>query len=69
MGLDRDYVKQLCELYFPVYGKMFPFCTVGMDHICKNFGNLGTTCGYLTHWLLWKAGCWQMELVNRTEPD
>ncbi len=69
MGLDRDYVKQLCELYFPNHGEKYALGTVGMDHICKDYGGVGTTCGYLTHWLLWKAGCGHMELVNRTEPD
>jgi hypothetical protein len=69
MGLDRNYIKQLCELYFPKLGEFFSLGTVGMDHICKDYEGKGTTCGFLTHWLLWKAGCGDTKLVNRTEPD
>ena len=26
------------------------------DHIAKDYGGLGTTCGYLCHWLMWRLG-------------
>lgn len=28
----------------------------------------GTTCGYLTSWLLWRLGCADAQIVNRNEP-
>lgn len=37
------------------------------DEICKGYGRRGTTCGYLAHWLLWRLGCKNPDLVNRPE--
>ncbi|GMA15727.1 DUF2272 domain-containing protein [Deinococcus metallilatus] len=47
------------------------------DVIAKDYGaaclrhpvpRCGTTCGFLPHWLLWRLGCQDREIVNRAEP-
>src|SRR5262249_31479690 len=36
--------------------------------ICKNYQpGFGTSCGCLPHWLLWRLGCSDKSLVNRSE--
>ena len=36
--------------------------------ICKNYQpGFGTSCGCLPHWLLWRLGCSDTSLVNRSE--
>jgi hypothetical protein len=37
--------------------------------IAKDYGGIGTTCGYLTGWLLWRLGCRDPQIVNRDEPS
>lgn len=37
--------------------------------IAKDFGGAGTTCGFLCHWLMFRLGCRDKSLVNRTEHD
>lgn len=32
-----------------------------------DYGGIGTTCGFLAHWLIWRLGCRSMWLVNRTD--
>jgi Putative peptidoglycan binding domain/OmpA family len=39
------------------------------NQIAKDYGGMGTTCGFLCHWLLWRLGCTNREIVNRNEPD
>lgn len=34
-----------------------------------DYGGIGTTCGYLPHWLIWRLGCRTKSLVNRTDAD
>lgn len=36
--------------------------------VCKDYGGIGTTCGYLPHWMLWAVGCRLRRVVNRYEP-
>lgn len=47
------------------------------DAVAKDYGaaclrhpvpRCGTTCGFLPHWLLWRLGCQDREIVNRAEP-
>lgn len=52
----------LCQLYLP--------CTRGDAHyqeLCKDFGGIGTTCGYLPAWLWFRLGCRDAGLVNRAD--
>jgi hypothetical protein len=54
----------LCALYLP--------CSRGDAHffeITKDYGGIGTTCGYLPAWMLWRLGCRDPRLVNRSEPS
>ena len=37
------------------------------DEIAQDYGGKGTTCGYLCHWLLWRLGCTDRNIVNRNE--
>jgi hypothetical protein len=37
--------------------------------VCKDYSaGFGTTCGCLVHWMLWKLGCTDTNLVNRSAP-
>ena len=37
--------------------------------VCRGYSpGFGTTCGFLVHWMLWKLGCTDAKLVNRSEP-
>lgn len=52
----------LCGLYLP--------CTRGDAHyeeICKDFGGIGTTCGYLPAFIYDRLGCRDPGLVNRAD--
>lgn len=52
----------LCALYLP--------CTRGDAHyqeICKDFGGIGTTCGYLPAFVFDRLGCRDPRLVNRAD--
>jgi len=43
--------------------------TNGFDHLAKDCGQgSGTTCGFLPHRLLWRLGCNDPGLVNRSSP-
>ena len=43
---------------------------VGFDNLAKDYGQgSGTTCGFLPHYLLWRFGCTDTTLVNRSEPQ
>jgi hypothetical protein len=60
----RSAAMDLLEAYLP--------CNTGdprFAEIAKDFGGMGTTCGYLTGWLLWKLGCVDPRIVNREEPE
>jgi hypothetical protein len=59
----RDLAMNLLTAYLP--------CTTGSEkfhEIAKDYGKMGTTCGYLTGWLLWRLGCVDPRIVNREEP-
>jgi hypothetical protein len=38
------------------------------NEITKDYGGKGTTCGYVTPWLLWRLGSRSDRLINRSEP-
>jgi hypothetical protein len=38
------------------------------QHLAKDYGGIGTTCGFLCHWLMWRLGCTNTNIVNRNEP-
>jgi hypothetical protein len=63
-GNLRDKAMKLCALYLP--------CFRGDAHfaeICQDFGGLGTTCGYLPGWILFRLGCRDRNLVNRSAAE
>src|SRR5436305_6156829 len=70
MASMRDSVLTLCETFLPettVRNDILHWTQIGFDHIAKNYGEgAGTTCGFLPHWLLWRLGCRDATLVNRT---
>jgi len=39
------------------------------DEIAQDYRGKGTTCGYLCHWLLWRLGCADRNIVNRKAPN
>lgn len=59
----RDLAMNLLTAYLPT--------TTGDAHfgeIAKDFGGVGTTCGYLPGWLMWRLGVVDPQIVNREEP-
>lgn len=59
----RDLAMNLLTAYLP--------CKTGsakFSEIAQDYGGIGTTCGYLTGWLLWRLGCVDPQIVNREEP-
>jgi hypothetical protein len=60
----RANILALCTLYLP--------CTRGDAHyleIAKDYGNVGTTCGYLPSFVLYRMGCRDARICNRIAPD
>lgn len=37
--------------------------------IAKDYGGMGTTCGYLPIWMWWRLGCIDARLINREQPE
>lgn len=58
-----DWIVQLMNLYVP-----FDQGDAKFAEVCKDFGGGGTTCGFLVHWGMWRAGERRPNLVNRNEP-
>jgi hypothetical protein len=69
----RDQIVSLCERYLPETtdrNSYFHWHQIGFDSIAKDYGQgSGTTCGFLPHWLLWRIGCSDANLVNRSVPE
>jgi hypothetical protein len=62
----REDIIKLCQM--ALRNKIY-WNQVGFDHIAKDYGQgSGTTCGFLPHWLLWRLGCNDPGLVNRSSP-
>ena len=72
MPAPRQGMVQLCRKLLPETKdteKMVHWNQVGFDNLAKDYGQgQGTTCGFLPHWLLWRFGCSDTTLVNRSEP-
>lgn len=72
MPAPRKAIVELCRKLLPDTtdrSKMVHWNQVGFDNLAKDYGQgQGTTCGFLPHWLLWRFGCTDTTLVNRSEP-
>lgn len=55
---------QLLQLYVPFVQGDSKFAEV-----CKDFTGSGTTCGFLCHWLMWRLGCRDPKIVNRSDSE
>lgn len=58
----RQNVEWLMSQYLP-----FKRGDRSYTEICAGYRRIGTTCGHLVHWLLWRLGCKNPDLVNRPE--
>lgn len=69
----RETIIELCEKLLPETTDRASYChwnEIGFDHIAKDYGQgSGTTCGFLPHWLLWRLGCQDASVVNRSAPE
>jgi hypothetical protein len=63
MAPIREHAALLIDAYVPSDTGDARF-----DHIAKDYGGLGTTCGYLCHWLMWRLGSDSTDIINRGEP-
>lgn len=72
MAAPRDAIVALCKQFLPETKELDQYIhwhEVGFDNIAKDYGQgMGTTCGFLPHWLLWRFGCRDNTLVNRSSP-
>lgn len=72
MAAPRDPIVAFCEQFLPETTKPDNFIhwnQVGFDNLAKDYGQgFGTTCGFLPHYLLWRFGCRDNTLVNRSAP-
>lgn len=73
MAAPREMAARLCREYLPEttdLNKLLHWEQIGFDHIAKDYGQgMGTTCGFLPQWLLWRLGCRDAELVCRSAPE
>ncbi len=72
MAAPRDAIVALCKQLLPEttdVNKYVHWNEVGFDNLAKDYGQgMGTTCGFLPHFLLWRFGCRDNTLVNRSSP-
>ena len=72
MPAPREAIVALCDKLIPetnTRSAYLHWTQIGFDHIAKDYGQgSGTTCGFLPHWLLWRFGCGETALVNRSSP-
>ncbi len=72
MPAPRDAIVKYCEKLLPQTADMNAYIhwnQIGFDNLAKDYGQgFGTTCGFLPHYLLWRFGCRDSTLVNRSEP-
>lgn len=72
MAAPREAIVALCKKLLPEttdVNKYVHWHEVGFDNLAKDYGQgMGTTCGFLPHWLLWRFGCRDNTLVNRSSP-
>lgn len=76
MPAPRDEIVKFCKTMLPqpsndMTGAGYHhWCQTGFDNLAKDYGQgMGTTCGFLPHYLLWRFGCTDSTLVNRSEPQ
>jgi peptidoglycan hydrolase-like protein with peptidoglycan-binding domain len=63
LAARRQLAKRLIDAYVPSDTGDPRFSEIAQD-----YGGVGTTCGFLCHWLLWRLGCANREIVNRKAP-
>lgn len=73
MPAPRDEIVALCKQLLgdetTDVNKYVHWHEVGFDYVAKDYGQgMGTTCGFLPHFLLWRFGCRDNTLVNRSSP-
>ncbi|MBX3498589.1 MAG: hypothetical protein KF889_04030 [Alphaproteobacteria bacterium] len=72
MAAPREAIVALCKKLLPettAVGEYVHWHEIGFDNLAKDYGQgMGTTCGFLPHWLLWRFGCRDNTLVNRSSP-
>lgn len=56
------YALELLKMYVP-----FEPGDPKFSEVCRDFEGRGTTCGFLCHWLMWKLGVRDPQIVNRTD--
>lgn len=66
---NRNIVMPILRTYLPADDQLLARKTIGLEHIIKDYGDIGTTCGFLPHWLWWRMGCSDAKLMCRYEPD
>jgi hypothetical protein len=59
----RDFALKLVTGYVP-----FDDGDAKYAEVCKDYGNVGTTCGYLPQWMMWRLGVRDPKIINRTDP-
>jgi len=59
VGLVRQNARDLLNSVLP-YKDGEPNYNV----VCKDYGGSGTTCGFLCHWLLWRLGVSELNVVD-----
>jgi len=72
VAAPRNAITELCKKLLPEtkeLGEYVHWNEIGFDNIAKDYGQgMGTTCGFLPHYLLWRFGCRDNTLVNRSAP-
>jgi hypothetical protein len=72
MGV-REKMVDLCQTYLPRsdnVNALSHWNQIGFDNIAKDYGKgSGTSCGSLPSWLLWRLGCADASIMNRSVPD
>ena len=58
------YIEELISKYLPAVEGDEAY-----KEICKDYGNKGTTCGFLVHWILWRIRYLNPKVTNRTEKE
>src|SRR5260221_14136698 len=64
MDVIRDKAEQLLDAYVP-----FKWGDTNSKQVCVGYSGMGTTCGFLCHWLLWRLGVTDAARVNWTDAE
>jgi hypothetical protein len=70
MYLNTDQAKIMRYNAVLLLTEVLPYKTGEADYrlVCKDYGGLGTTCGFLLHWLLWRLGLTNQNLSTIPPP-